>query len=172
MVIKACYSPWKLAFMAALIGFLPLLGLAVTVLEVYLRTTGQETGPVDVELFIYIPLLLLLTPLFILYVLRLFDREPVLVIDETGIFDRRWVDRAIPWTGVAWSSVARIGGQSSIWLKLSTPLSDYTTGGSKGLFARLGAFTGMLTLSCTELNVSADAIQTAIDQYLPPRSSQ
>ncbi|MFD2184458.1 hypothetical protein [Rhodoplanes azumiensis] len=169
MPIKAHYSKPKLAVRAAVLGFFPVLGIAILVLEIYLRTTGRETGPIDYQLFLYVPLLLLVVPIVIRYVRRIFDDAPVLSIDESGVYDRRWLDRPIPWDKITWSGVARIGFQSSIWLKLAVPLSDYTSGGAKRRLANLGAFTGMLVVNCSDLDVRAEAIQACIERYLPPK---
>jgi hypothetical protein len=166
MPIEAYYSKPRLAVLAVVTGFLPLLGLAVIVTEISSRMTGKETGPIDTEFLTYVPILFLFTPFFIRYLRHIFDRDPVLSIDETGVFDRRWVDRAIPWSAIASSAVARIGFQSSIWLVLSAPLSDYTTGGPKRMLAKLGAFSRMLAVSCTELSIGVETIQASIDHYL------
>lgn len=124
MPLEACYSKPKLAAMAAVFGLFPAIGIAVVATEIYLRTTGRETGPLDYQFFLIVPLLLLVIPVVVRYVRRLFDNGPVLSIDDSGVFDRRQLDRPVPWDKITWSSVSRIGAQSSIWLKLAAPLRD------------------------------------------------
>ncbi|MBK5957741.1 hypothetical protein CCR97_05890 [Rhodoplanes elegans] len=169
MPIEAHYSKPKLAVMAAVFGLFPILGIAALAMEIYLRTIGEETGPIDYELFLFVPILLLLTPLVVRYIRRIFDNAAVLSVDDSGLYDRRWLDRPIPWDKITWSGVSRIGVQSSIWLKLAVPVSDFTAGGSKRMLASLGAFTGVLVLNCTDLDVRAEEIQASIEGYLPPK---
>ncbi|NVO17087.1 MAG: hypothetical protein HXX10_23935 [Rhodoplanes sp.] len=166
MPIHARYRKLGLIFTALITGIFPVAGLAVAVMEIYLRATGRETGPFDFGILWFVPLVLVAGPMFVARVRRFFDNDVVLTVDETGILDRRWVDRPIPWSKISSSAVARLYGQKSIWLGLSAPLSDYTAGGWKRTIATLGSGTGTLVLSCTELSVPADTIQASIDHYL------
>jgi hypothetical protein len=166
MPIQARYRKLGLAFMAFITGIFPVLGVAIAAVEIHQRVTGRETGPFDFQLLLFVPVVLVAGPMFVGCVRRFFDNDVVLTVDENGVLDRRRVDRPIPWSKISSSTVARLYGQKSIWLKLSAPLSDYTDGGWKRTSATLGSFAGALVISCTELSVPVDTIQASIEHHL------
>jgi hypothetical protein len=98
---------------------------------------------------------------------RLFDRRAVLVIDETGIFDRRAKDRPLPWSAIAHIRTTRIGHQRFYLVQPSVPLRQFADGRYKRAvlalnrpWTRNGFFVG-----ANGLDVSFEQIGAAIHHF-------
>jgi len=105
----------------------------------------------------------------IIVAVRLFDGRAVLVIDETGIFDRRAKDRLLPWTSIAHIVPTRVGRQRFYLVLSAVPLQQFTESRHKRALQALnrpwagnGFFVG-----ASGLDVSFERIGEAIHRFRP-----
>ena len=98
----------------------------------------------------------------------LFDKRPVLTIDETQVFDRRSMDRPIPWTEVAGIAETSINGKAFYYLDIGDPVDRFTTGRYKRwlLNANQGFGRGV-TVSPHSLNASPATVRDALLSHAP-----
>jgi hypothetical protein len=95
---------------------------------------------------------------------RLFETRPVLVIDREGIFDRRAIDRVLPWHSITTISEARIRHQRFYFVQPSHPLREFISQPLKRWLIGLNrpwAGRGFF-VSASGLNVSHEQIGEAI----------
>lgn len=98
----------------------------------------------------------------------LFDRRPVLSIDEGGVFDRRSMDRKIPWSEVEGISRVLVRGKAFYYLDIGQPADRFTSHGLKRWLVNLNqGFADGLVVSPHSLDVKAKAVETALETYSP-----
>lgn len=98
----------------------------------------------------------------------LFDRRPVLVIDETTIFDRRSMDQPIPWSEVRGIATVTMRGRPFYYLDIGEPADRYTRGALKRwlLNANQGFAPGVV-VSPHSLDVKPLAVREALTRLAP-----
>ena len=98
----------------------------------------------------------------------IFDRRPVLTIDDTGVFDRRSMDRKVPWSEVHGISAITVRGKPFYYLDVGEPLNRFTDNGLKRWFLGLNqGFSKGITVSPHSLDVAPGAIREALEAHSP-----
>jgi hypothetical protein len=102
--------------------------------------------------------------------LRVCDRRIVLVIDDDGLFDRRIVDRKIPWKEIQSTATSRYRGSSRrvLVLKVVHP-ERFISNPYKHFLRYLQPPYSRLLVSEATLDARFDAINKAVDHRLNKR---
>ncbi len=98
----------------------------------------------------------------------LFDRRAVVTIDETGVFDRRSMDRKVPWSEIEGVEAISVRGKPFYYLNVGDPVDRFTTSGLKRWLLNANhGFASGVAVSPHSLDVAPQAIREALVRYAP-----
>ncbi|HWY60368.1 MAG TPA: STM3941 family protein [Rhizomicrobium sp.] len=103
---------------------------------------------------------------------RLFDRRKILVIDTSGLVDRRIVDRAIPWDAIIDIRIWKQYGQRSLIFSLNRPVGDFCDNWFNWIMLKLnGIFFGgnVIYMNASGLDIGFDDLLREIKFHIPSR---
>lgn len=104
-----------------------------------------------------------------LVVVRFFDPNEVLRVDENGVYDRRLVDRTIPWNVISDIKEIRFFGLRFFAVVTRVPAETFMTSRLKRRMAWMNEKTGFhpLGINTIGLTVSARDLDQALASYAP-----
>ncbi|WP_319773075.1 STM3941 family protein [Breoghania sp.] len=157
MPLSAHYDRKKLTILlAASFGFMALSLLLSQTDDPYIFATAQVTFLFFLGLTIFV-------------LARFVERREILRIDENGVFDRRIIDKTIPWSEVERLRAIGKGKMRFISVTATRPTTEYITSGFKRKMMKVNEFIGFhaIGINANSINVSFDQMQTAFAAFGP-----
>lgn len=98
----------------------------------------------------------------------LFDRRPVLIINKDSVFDRRSMDRAIPWSEVLAVSSLTIRKREFFYIDIGQPADRYTDHPLKVWLLNLNqGFAPGVVISPYFLDSKPEVVRNAVERFSP-----
>jgi hypothetical protein len=158
MVLAVRHSRWQLSAVVALSG-----GLA------YLCVLGVDASDNWFSRIFSAVLIPLFAYPGLLAVRRFFDTADILRIDATGLYDKRVVDRVVPWHAVAFVRETKIGYQRFFFVMLDEPVEHFVDSPFRRWWLRWFSWRGKFSISAAQLRVATWQIRGALAVYLNDR---
>lgn len=132
-----------------------------------------RTLPSDSEISLRLgPSILFFGLTAVVFCLKLFDKRESLVVDHHGLFDRRVVDKPIPWSAVSGVKESRVRTRVFFNISLSRPVSEFVVSRRKGILIALNQrLGGGVYISANALTVDTEQIRKALKAFMPGGAS-
>lgn len=160
-MLSARYSRSKLLMYTALsIGFV-LIGLWIL----------RDPDPSGKALFSAWVGIVFFGPVAFVLARRLSHEGEVLRVDRYGVFDRRAMDRPVPWGSIRGITERRVRHNVIFNLHLTRPLEDFIDSRARRAFMSLNGLLGWgrdtIAINANALTVSTDQLRAAITAHYP-----
>ncbi len=157
MPLSAHYDRKKLTtLLAASIAFMVLSLLLTQVKDPYIFATAQVTFLFFVGMTVFV-------------LARFMEKREILHIDENGVFDRRIVDKTIPWSEIDRLREIGKGKMRFISVTATRPTTDYITSGFKRKMMKVNEFVGFhaIGINANSIDVTFDRMVEAFAAFGP-----
>lgn len=157
MTLMARYSAWRLALY--LVGSVALAAGGALMLD------HSRAGSTNFVLGLAASLFFAWAA--VVLCLRLFDKREILVLDHRGLFDRRVVDKTIPWNAVSGVRERRIYKQVYFTISLARPVREFSGSRYKRFLLAINRpFGGDLYVSARGLSVDTKRLRETLNTFI------